>query len=514
MEKISNLIFLVLFSILLLNSAISFATLTNPIKEYNQFEEIGIRTNGILSSNATIISDGYGGLYWNTATSEEPSIAAASNGLVHVVWQDSTSGVWGSDYEIMYVYFDPDFGWSNVTVISDGYNGSYWNEGYSDDPAIAVDRQNNVHVVFADDTAGPWGIDNEIFYVNYAPDIGWSNITVISDGYGGSYWNYGDSYEPSIAIDSYDNIHVVWYDYSEGVWGNDMEIMYVMNTQSEGWSNVTVISDGYGGSYWNDGSSQYPSIVADVTDLHVVWYDETDGIWGDDIEIMYTKYTQSEGWSNATVISDGYGGSYWNIDNSLSPSIACNFGEIYVVWEDHTDGIWGTDSEIMYTKYLPTSGWSNATVISDGYGLRYWNDAQSTNPAIIVDYRNILHVIWQDYTDGIWGIDTEIMYINWTDAYGWTNVSIISDGYAGSYWNNDLSRNPAISSHYTNLYIVWQDATNGVWGTDDEIMCIHLNIPFAPLPQTIILLIPIGFHFLLGLLVAIIGLIYLTKRKL
>jgi len=76
-------------------------------------------------------------------------------------------------------------------------------------PAIAVDSKGNVHVVWQDYTDGVWGTDMEIMYVKYSPSTGWSNVTIISDGYSGSYWNDGDSYFPDIAIDSRDNVHVV-----------------------------------------------------------------------------------------------------------------------------------------------------------------------------------------------------------------------------------------------------------------------------------------------------------------
>ena len=58
------------------------------------------------------------------------------------------------------------------------------------------------------------------------------------------------------------------------------------------YSNATVISDGYLGDYWNDGISKHPDITTDsVGNLHVVWSDDTDGVWGTDDEIMYANYT-------------------------------------------------------------------------------------------------------------------------------------------------------------------------------------------------------------------------------
>ncbi|GAG79506.1 unnamed protein product, partial [marine sediment metagenome] len=52
------------------------------------------------------------------------------------------------------------------------------------------------------------------------------------------------------------------------------------------------------------------------------------------------------------------------------------------------------------------TGWSNVTVISDGFGGVYWNDGDSYNPAIAVDSSNTVYALWHDYTDGPWGVDT------------------------------------------------------------------------------------------------------------
>ena len=169
-----------------------------------------LKLNGITFSNITVISDGYNGTYWNNDLSEYPKIAADSNNKIHVVWEDSTNGVWGPDMEIMYVSYTPGTGWSQVEVISDGYNGIYWNIAQSSNPAIAVDSQDIVHVVYEDFNRGVWGSKSEIMHVSYTPNIGWSNITVVSDGYGGIYWNNGFNLDPDIAIDSEDNVHVVW----------------------------------------------------------------------------------------------------------------------------------------------------------------------------------------------------------------------------------------------------------------------------------------------------------------
>ena len=42
--------------------------------------------------------------------------------------------------------------------------------------------------------------------------VDFSNGTVVSDGYDDIYWNDGDSGDPAIAVDSSDKVHAVWYD--------------------------------------------------------------------------------------------------------------------------------------------------------------------------------------------------------------------------------------------------------------------------------------------------------------
>ncbi len=50
---------------------------------------------------------------------------------------------------------------------------------------------------------------------------------------------------------------------------------------------------------------QFPDIAVDTSGtIHVVCYDNTTGWWESDSEIMYMNYMISTGWSNATIISD------------------------------------------------------------------------------------------------------------------------------------------------------------------------------------------------------------------
>ena len=437
-----------------------------------------LKTNSIFTSNITLISDGYNNIYWNEGYNEVPDMALDPSGNIHVVWKDNTVGIWGGglDEEIMHAFYDESNGWSNATVISDGYSGVYWNNGSSDNPEIAIDNLGKVHAVWQDNTDGIWGTSIQIMYASYNQSMGWSNATVISDGYSGVYWNNDSNTYPSIAIDSFDNFHIVWQGQKDGSWGTDIEIMYVSYNQSIGWSNVTVISDDV--TLWNNGNSLYPKINIDPNNnLHVVWQDHTVGLWGSDTEIMYASYNQSIGWSNVTVISDDV--TFWNNGSSDLPEIAIDSNDIiHVIWQDSTIGTWGSDMEIMYAFYSQSIGWSNATVISDDINL--WNDGLSYRSSIYVDNQNNLHVVWQDSTEGPWGSDIEIMYKSFFNNVGWSNITIVSDGYENSYWNTDDSTNPSIIVDNSGIiHIVWDEFTSGPW-TDDmfdtEIM--HVSIIF------------------------------------
>jgi hypothetical protein len=349
------------------------------------------------------VSSGVGG--WNSGLSGGPDIACDSSGMIHVVWDDDTPGSWGTDTEIMYSYNNSPTGWSNPLVIT----GQSWNTGDSLAPAIAVDKEGALHVVWSDNSPGAWGTDQEIMYSKYTKLSGWSAPIIISDGYKGNYWNSGESDIPDIAVDDNDTIHVVWADWTQGMWGTDAEIMYVNYTSSKGWSNATVLSDGYMGAYWNSGVSTLPAIgVGENGTVHVVWVDGTDGPWGTETEIMYSIFTPNHGWSNATVISDNT--IDWNKGACSAPAICADkdSGRVHVVWENRVVGS-GTDSEIWYIYSNTNNGdWTTPIIISDDGSN--WNTGLSRFPAIGVDALGGVHVVWQDQTSGIWGSQGVIMY--------------------------------------------------------------------------------------------------------
>jgi hypothetical protein len=431
----------------------------------------------VSSSEVQSVSDGYGGIWWNSGDSCFPTIAMGPTGELHAVWADDTNGKWGTDEEIMYATYTSASGWSNATVISDGYGGTWWNTGNSYCPDIAVDGQGVVHVVWYDGTPGWWGSDAEIMYANYSAAQGWSNATVLSDDH--TQWNTGDSSKPAIAVGANGSLHVVWTDRTDGPWGTDTEIMYAHYSPGVGWSAPLVISDDE--THWNTGDSWDSDVVTDAAgNVHVVWADYTLGAWGGgltDAEIMYANYTPGSGWSKALVISDGYHGGYWNTLPSLAPAIA--IGSIFVVYHE---------ASILMVQYDAGLGWSNATTVSESQA--------ACDADVAVDSTGMIHVVWSE-TSKYQGNYNDIWYRTRSSGGVWGATKDISND--ASNWNflNSLYPVLAVDSR-SHAYIIWEDWTNGVWGSDMEILFYRVA-PAGAIPT-----------FNLPYLLGIVGLLMFT----
>ena len=149
-------------------------------------------------------------------------------------------------------------------------------------------------------------------------------------------------------------------------------------------------------SYWNDDVSYLPSIVINSqNNALVVWCDYTQGNWtydSLDSEIFCVNLISGGICSNISVISDQINGSFWNIGQSIYPDIAIDsLDRILIVWEEHTNGTWGTDCEIFYVNFTSLVDVNNITIISDDQ--INWNDDRSYNPKIAFDPLNYFHIV-------------------------------------------------------------------------------------------------------------------------
>lgn len=336
-------------------------------------------------------------LTWNSGGSQNPSIAADSASGIYIVWNDTT---WGN-CEIIYKYStNSGDAWSNLRRLT-------WNTGFSNMPDIAVDSAAGVHVVWEDDTPG----NSEIFYKR-STDSGstWSAPIRLT-------WNTGFSNYPIIAVDSGSGIHVVWRDYSPG----NYEIFYKNSTNGGiTWSAPKRLT-------WNTSPSMSPSIAVDSSDnIHVVWRDNlyfdinyrrsTDGgsTWSSRIRLTWNAGLglpsivadpgngihiicfQTITWFEIYYLRSTNGGTDWLgrkrltwSNTNSSPSITADSANgIHVVWQ-------GLSPPEIFYKSSTDSGatWSPLTRLT-------WTMYHSYHPNITSDSANKIHVVWDDLSFG------------------------------------------------------------------------------------------------------------------
>jgi hypothetical protein len=258
--------------------------------------------------------------------------------------------------------------------------------------------------------------------------------------------------QPSIILDDFGNIYVVWRDYR-----NDLSLpsngrgdIYFAKSSNEflSFNESIKVSDDPG-----DAQQNIPSIAIDSKGkLHVVWEDwrnDADGRWvGSDGGIdgisngdIYYANSSDNGttWSKSKMINDDGGTTQQG-----RPDIAIDSNNvIHIVWEDRRRI---DDFDIYYTN--STDGGITFNVnrkINDV-------DTESRDPAIAIDENDNIHIVWCDYRNtGI--TSTDIYYSNSTD--GGNNFSInkrVSDDISENYqfW-------PDIAAGGDIIGIVWED---------------------------------------------------------
>ena len=286
-----------------------------------------------------------------------PSIAIDSEDNVHLV----VGGYWGGAYNAHYVKYvkrGPS-GWGSPETVS--------SNGWANAPAIAIDQNNNVHVVY---THSPkYGSYSGLRYRERIPS-GWQSEEIIQEDDQGRGLS-------SMALDSSSNVYVVWDNADAGG-------IKIRKRTSSGWQAT-------GDVYTESGYSQKnPVISIDGNDyLHVVWqgkYSESPDYY----QIRHRRYTTS-----------------WQPLENLTSSIADNQSNPSLMWAPYPavsgvktnlpgDGyhcVWVGDTTVKYlfmssvatttpptapspsqvqraeTTLLPTTGIAGTTVTLEGTGF-------------------------------------------------------------------------------------------------------------------------------------------------
>jgi len=299
-------------------------------------------------------------LTWTSGESSDPAIAIGMDNAIHVVWEDATPGNYESYYRRS---TDGGSTWNATQRLT-------WTSDYSRAPAIAVDADNRIHIVW-------WRSASSIeLYYRKSTDGGstWNPVQRLT-------WVSSLSYYPALAADSNQNVRAVWY-----CWMTDnYEVFYKHSTNGGStWSPARRLT-------WNSGSSCYPDIAVDSDGvIHVVWMDKTPG----NNEIYHARSSDGGStWSDAKRVT-------WAGGECFVPAMAIDASnEVHVVWYNVT-----ADDYQLYYKKSTDKGltWTSAQKLT-------WGSGTSLDPAMAIDSAGTLHVVWRNAAAG----NFEIYYKNW-----------------------------------------------------------------------------------------------------
>jgi len=234
-------------------------------------------------------------------------------------------------------------------------------------------------------------------------------------------WNSGNSWEPYVAIDSSDQIHLVWADETPG----NFEIFYKNSTDGGAtWSLISRIT-------WTSGVSRYPNIKIDSNGyIHLIWTDYLSG----NGEVFHKKSTDSGiTWLIPKRIT-------WNSGTSINPKMIIDAADvIHLVWEDSTT--W--PSEIFYKQSMD----GGKTWI--GLKRLCWNSDPSMFPEIAMDTNGTLHVVWSEFIPS----NIQIHSKSSPDkGVTWNPLKKLT-------WNLNFSRSKLSSGSGNRIFCVWQGGT-------------------------------------------------------
>ena len=198
--------------------------------------------------------------------SSNPTIAIEPDETVHVVWSETTDDL----SKILYKKGLNDGSWEPIEeIISD-------DTGYYEDPSIAVDSDETVHVVWSGD---------KILYCKKSNNGNWETIKIVSTE------STGHCTEPYTAVDQSGTIHIVYSDDSEySASGADKDIFYKTKSRDGKWTATEIVS------IESTKFSECPSLAVDQSGtIHVIWNDYTDyNGCGGDLDVFYKKKTECD----------------------------------------------------------------------------------------------------------------------------------------------------------------------------------------------------------------------------
>lgn len=311
-------------------------------------------------------------------SSYSPHLAIDNQGTLHMVWYDWVD--FGHHYPYILYANKPAGGpWTPFMYLPGKQMGDY--------PAIAVDSNNRVHIVWA-------SVDNDscIKYVSRSVSGTWSTVQVISASTGNS--------SPDIAVGLNNSVHVVW-NYGNVYDPGNKGIYYAFKPVSGSWSSPVAVY-----------KSLYLTLSLIEVDsnntLHVLigWYDSVDH------QVRYAVKPNDEPWSSNWL-------TFTPRLESIEQLTRDAGGNLHLVWSDND---YSSKCRLYYSsKPIGSAFWNpQSTALSGKCQQVYFY-----YPSITINQNGIPQVAW---TSRLY-INQKVVFSAWF-AYpipgrGWSSPNMI-----------------------------------------------------------------------------------------
>ena len=231
--------------------------------------------------------------------------------------------------------------------------------------------------------------------------------------------NYGTSELPQVTAEG-NNVYVVWQDNSNGNYD-----VYFAYSQDNGknFESVRNLSK-------NNGTSELPQVTAEGNNVYVVWQDNSNGNYD-----VYFAYSQDNGKNFESVRNLSK-----NNGTSELPQVTAEGNNVYVVWQDNSNGNYD-----VYFAYSQDNGKNFESVRNLSK-----NNGTSELPQVTAEGNNV-YVVWQDNSNGNYDVYFAYSQDNGKNFESVRNLSK----------NNGTSELPQVTAEGNNVYVVWQDNSNG-----------------------------------------------------
>ncbi len=289
------------------------------------------------------------------------SIAGDGNGDVHLTWHisgDIGSGIWYKKYDA---------------------NRRTWLEDTLLEPAVmpytrfypvlaAQPGGNRLHLVWfgTPDTGGTY----QVFHKEFYPDSGWLPAEPVTSA-------ICPHQAATLAVDSAGNLCVVWLGQDNGA---PTDQVFCRRRIDGTWQDWELVSD------LPASLTQYSPAVAAGTNgnFHITWH----GRYGMlTYHQIFHRLRTPTGWSDIRTVSRGV-----NFQQE-SPALNCRQnGECHIVWRGKTENS-PVYYQLIYSFRDRNGNWHNNEPVTS-------INADVTNPSLMCDVNNGLHVTWMDASSG------------------------------------------------------------------------------------------------------------------